>query len=123
MTVLCRFIGLREILKLATGNPPPLRNLPQELTTFLRQLWDRVFGPNNGIDSAQLQAFNGLNSAQVQALAQELDYTRCQLSLANANVSALRQEVDYLQSQSMIKSSQTAALNERLNDIEVLAWL
>lgn len=108
---------------MATTNPPPLRGIPQDLATFLRQLWDRVGGPNNALDDAQVESFTGLGNAMTQSLAQELEHTRCQLASTNAHLMAMRQELDYLHTQLAITNGMSAGLKQKIDDIEVSAWL
>ena len=108
---------------MATTNPPPLRGIPQELATFLRQLWDRTGGANDAIADSQVESFVGISNARIQALRQELSHTRCQLANTNAHIAALRKELDYLHTQISTSNGKTAGLQQQLNDIEVKAWL
>lgn len=108
---------------MAITNPPPIRGISQELQTFLRQLWLKTGGSSDPIADAQVESFTGVATAQIQALAQELDHTRCQLSAANGKLESLRSEIDYLQIKAAASNAQYAALTERINNIEVKAWL
>ena len=104
-------------------NPPPLRGIPQELATFLRQLWIRTGGANDNISDAQTESFNGLNTAVVQSLRQDIDYLKCQMSTANQLLMAQRQEIDCLQQRVALSSATNSSLHQKLNDLEVKAWL
>jgi len=108
---------------LATTNPPPLRGIPQELATFLRQLWDRTGGANDAIADSQVESFVGISNARIQALSQELSYTRCQLAGTKGQIVALRIELEYLRTQINSSNGKAAGLQQQINDIEVKAWL
>ena len=108
---------------MATTNPPPIRGIPQELATFLRQLWDRTGGATDAIADSQVESFVGLSNARIQALSQQLSYTRCQLAGTNAQIVALRLELEYMRTQINTSNGKTAGLQQQLNDIEVKAWL
>ena len=45
-------IEFLEISPLAQTNPPPIRGIPQELATFLRQLWLRTGGASDSIQDS-----------------------------------------------------------------------
>jgi hypothetical protein len=116
-------IEFLEISLLAQTNPPPIRDIPQELATFLRQLWLRTGGANDNIADAQTESFTGLSTASIQALRQDLDYVQCQLSSTNQHLMAQRQEIDYLHAKIATLNGANAGLQQKLNNIEVQSWL